>query len=98
MKHIVVDRINIVESPLNAMDVIRKLSTCGHVCDESVYIFNISDIVNKHKIWKKTLPRVIPFYGESVVYSSFTNYFVYNMLELRPNISRLYKCYWFRGN
>lgn len=55
----------IIDEPLDAIEEIRLHSKPKHAAEEeSLFICNVSDIINKHKIWKKRLPRVIPFYGE----------------------------------
>lgn len=69
-------RLHIVDEPLDAMNVIRKLSSNGHISDASLYICSISDIVKKHEIWNKNLPRCRPFYGKSPLNFSFTKHFL----------------------
>lgn len=36
--------------------------------DDSILICNISDVIEKHKIWTETMPRVIPHYGKFILY------------------------------
>lgn len=64
MKLIEPNDFHIVDKALDVISVIRQRSTRGQVEDGSVYICNISDIVEKHQIWQQHLPRVIPFYGK----------------------------------
>lgn len=66
MKHIGLNKCNVVSKSLDVMNVIRQRSEHGQVDDESVYICNISDIVEKCEVWKQHLPRVTPFYGKCI--------------------------------
>lgn len=34
-------------------------------CDDSVFMCNLSDIIDKHKNWLEKMPRVIPHYGNN---------------------------------
>lgn len=56
--------IHVVNKPINSIDVIRQKSIFGDVNEEPLYVCNISDIIQKHHIWKQSMPRVQPFYGE----------------------------------
>lgn len=58
------NNIQVIDEPLDAIDMIRQQSKHGHAGEEPLYICNISDIINKHQIWKENMPRVIPFYGK----------------------------------
>lgn len=55
---------HVIDEPLDAIDVIRESSFYGHAGEEALYICNVSDIINKHQIWKQNMPRVMPFYGK----------------------------------
>lgn len=55
---------HVIDEPLDAIDVIRQRSISGDVDEEPLYLCNISDIINKHAIWTRSMPRVKPFYGE----------------------------------
>lgn len=56
--------LKVIDEPLDAVEEIRLKSKPKHTDEESLFICNVSDIINKHKIWKRSMPRVIPFYGE----------------------------------
>lgn len=58
------NKFQVIDEPLDAIEEIRLQSKHGHAGEEALYICNVSDIINKHKIWKESMPRVIPFYGE----------------------------------
>lgn len=60
-----------VDEPLNAVDLIRQRAVFEKSGDEALYICNISDIINKHQVWKQYLPRVKPFYGKNLPYLLF---------------------------
>lgn len=64
MKLIEPSNFHVIDEPLNAIDVIRQRSISGDIGDEPLYICDISDIINKHNIWKQRMPRVLPFYGK----------------------------------
>lgn len=57
---------HVIDEPLDAIDVIRERSMSGEVDEEPLYICNISDIIEKHRIWKQSMPRVLPFYGRFI--------------------------------
>lgn len=63
MKLIESGNFHVINDQLDAFDVIRK-KTMLEIEEEPLYICNISDIIEKHQIWKYNMPRVIPFYGE----------------------------------
>lgn len=65
MKLIEPNNFHVIDEPLDAIDVIRQRSISGDVDEEPLYICNISDIIQKHQIWKLRMPRVLPFYGKS---------------------------------
>lgn len=54
----------VIDDPLDAIEEIRLHPKSKYADEESLFICNISDIINKHKIWKQSMPRVTPFYGE----------------------------------
>ncbi|XP_055316889.1 ornithine decarboxylase 1-like [Sitodiplosis mosellana] len=54
---------HVIDEPLDAIDVIRQRSVSGNVDEEPLYLCDISDIINKHAIWKRSMPRVLPFYA-----------------------------------
>lgn len=56
--------VQVFDGSFDAIEEIRQRSNQGHTGEEALYICNVSDIINKHKIWKKSMPRVIPYYGE----------------------------------
>lgn len=56
---------NVMDKPLDAIDIIRKKSVLCDADEEPLYICNISDIIEKYANWQHCMPRVIPFYGKS---------------------------------
>lgn len=56
-------KLNIINESVDAMDIIRQKSHAGYKDDEPMYICNVSDVIQKHLVWKKLMPRVCPFYG-----------------------------------
>lgn len=73
---------HIIDEPLDAIDVIRQRSISGQVDEEPLYICNISDIIEKHRIWKQRMPRVLPFYG---MYFAFENQLFRNWFKQQIN-------------
>lgn len=71
MKLIEQNDLNVINEPLDAIDMIRQRSLTGQTEDEPFYICNISDIIEKHRTWQQRMPRVIPFYGK------FSRFFFY---------------------
>lgn len=53
----------LIQSRKFVNDHVKIMSVC--VGEESFYICNVSDIINKHKIWKQWLQRVIPMYFDA---------------------------------
>lgn len=66
MKLIEETKFNVVDKPVNAIDEISRKSVLNDADEEPFYICNISDIIQKHAIWKFRMPRVTPFYGKYV--------------------------------
>lgn len=44
--------INVIDKPVDAIDMIHQKSLSGYENDVTLYICNISDIVQNHQIWK----------------------------------------------
>lgn len=63
MEYLKSDNIRVVDESINSIDVIRQKSDFGYENDEPLYICNISDIIEKHRHWKRLMPRIRPFYG-----------------------------------
>lgn len=63
MKIIEQSDFHIINEPLDAIDVIKKKSSL-ELEEEPLYVCNVSDIIEKHQIWKQQMPRVMPFYGK----------------------------------
>lgn len=61
------DMLQTIDEPLDAFELIRQRAVYEKASDEALYICNISDIINKHQIWKHCLPRVKPFYGKFIL-------------------------------
>nr|AIZ03430.1 ornithine decarboxylase [Mayetiola destructor] len=57
------NKLQVIDGPLDAIEEIRLQSKHGHAGEEALYICNVTDIINKHKIWKQSMPRVVPFYA-----------------------------------
>ena len=55
--------VEILNEPLDVDEVIRKKSVM-EMDEEPLYVFNVSDIIEKHRNWQRCMPRVMPFYGE----------------------------------
>lgn len=64
MKLIEPNNYHVIDEPLDPMEIIRQKSTSDVVDDDPFYICNISDIIQKHRIWQQHMPRVLPFYGK----------------------------------
>lgn len=64
MKRIELNNLQVFDGPFDAIEKIRQRTSQRHMGEEALYICNLSDILNKHKIWKESMPRVIPHYGE----------------------------------
>lgn len=75
---------HVVDKAVDAIDEVRQKSMSGDVDEEPFYICNISDIIQKHRIWQQRMPRVLPFYGKLIqtrnYFSPFTN--ISNSLNL----------------
>lgn len=53
-----------IDEPLNAVELIRQRAAYEIYGDEDLYICNISDVVDKYRVWRQHMPRVRPFYGK----------------------------------
>lgn len=50
---------------LDIPDTVRTMQAVhGHNFEEPFYICDLSEIVNKFIMWKRILPRIIPYYGK----------------------------------
>lgn len=49
------------------LQVFAQIKNITQHHDESFYVCNLNDVVEKHKIWKKNLPGIQTFYGKLVV-------------------------------
>lgn len=56
------DLIHILDGKTNPEDVIHHFTESG-LQEDPFYVFNVGEIVQKHKEWKMKLPRVQPFYA-----------------------------------
>lgn len=56
--------INIIDQPLNADDLIREKNKFEVIDEEPFYVCNVSDIIEKYRIWQRSMSRIIPFYGK----------------------------------
>lgn len=64
------ERIHVLDSESNAMTVVRNIAMSG-LQEEAFYVLDVGDIVQKHQIWEKKLPRVKPYYGKSFIHLRF---------------------------
>ncbi|CAH0551706.1 unnamed protein product [Brassicogethes aeneus] len=55
------ERFHILEPETKVWDVIREVTDTEQ--EDAFYVCDMGDIVRKHKIWKATLPRVVPHYA-----------------------------------
>lgn len=55
------ERVHVLDAETNVWSVIKDIATLDQ--EDAFYVCDIGDIVRKHKIWKATLPRVIPHYA-----------------------------------
>lgn len=70
MKLIEPSNFHVIDEPFDAIDEVRHRSLEMDADDEAVYFCNISDIIEKLKLWKQRMPRVLPFYGMLIVCTS----------------------------
>lgn len=57
-----VNRVQVVEPRMDPLTVIKQIINDGQ--EDSFYVCDVSDIIQKYKNWKKSMPRVKTFYGE----------------------------------
>ena len=63
MKHIYDEHaVNITEGETNVMKIMEEVTSVVGL-EDPIYIFDIGDIVKKHKLWIEKMPRVIPHYA-----------------------------------
>lgn len=55
--------VQILDNETDVWQVIRDISR-SEAQEDAFYVCDLGNIVQKYKIWKNTLPRVQPFYGE----------------------------------
>lgn len=56
------EQVQVLESDADVWSVIRDISTNTNQ-EEAFYVCNLSEIVEKHKIWQTLLPRIEPHYA-----------------------------------
>lgn len=56
------DTVKITEGEPDVKEEIDEITSVDEV-EEPFYIFDIGDIVKKHQVWIKAMPRVIPHYA-----------------------------------
>ena len=54
--------VEIVDDLIKERDIIRRIIESQKE-EDSFFIFDVCDLVKKHKIWLKKLPRVTPHFG-----------------------------------
>lgn len=59
--------IGIYDDDLSDKDIIKKIIGKNDQ-DDPFFIFDIEDIVKKHKQWLEKMPRIVPHYGETNFY------------------------------
>lgn len=77
-------KINVVDKPVDAINIIRKRFESGYDNDEPFYICNISDIIQKHLNWIKRMPRVTPFYGKTSIYNNCVRLKCDQLISIQP--------------
>lgn len=50
----------------DTIKMIRQRAAYEKFDREGFYICNVSDIVDKYRVWKELFPRVKPFYGRNL--------------------------------
>lgn len=73
------ERIHVLDSESNVTTVIKNIAMSG-LQEEAFYVLDIGDIVQKHQIWKQKLPRVEPFYGNSLIFGILYMFYIYNFV------------------
>lgn len=80
----------------DTIELIRQRAANEHFSHNGVYICNISDLIDKFRVWKRHLPRVKPFYGtethtyihsETLPYSPIIFLFFRDILAVKVNNS-----------
>lgn len=56
------ERFHVLDNHTNIWSVIKDVADSG-LQEDAFYVCDIGDIVRKHRIWKTSLPRVQPYYG-----------------------------------
>ena len=60
-----VTKIHVLEPGKENWDMIHEVANSG-LQEEAFYILDVGDVIRKHKEWKLKLPRVHPFYGNTL--------------------------------
>lgn len=56
------NQVQVLEPQMSELDVIRQIVRDGQ--EDSFYLCNVSDIIQKYKNWKLAMPRIKSFYGK----------------------------------
>lgn len=56
------ERVHVLDNSSNVWSVVESIAMSG-VQEEAFYVCDIGDIVRKHRLWKKNMPRVEPHYA-----------------------------------
>lgn len=56
--------INVIDEPLNADEVICEKNRLSLIEEDPFYVCSISDVIEKYRVWQRSMPRVVPFYGQ----------------------------------
>lgn len=101
MRVIEENNFHVVDKPLDAIDEVRQKSKTGDVGEEPFYICNISDIIQKHRVWQQRMPRVLPFYGKLIETefttsaTTYSKYSEYHKLDLKKYNRKIHICNYF---
>lgn len=74
------EQVHVLKGHSDVWSVIREIAYSGNQ-EDAFYVCDIGDIVRKHKIWKSSLPRVKPYYGNCTCDSIWNGEFNYFFLQ-----------------
>lgn len=84
------NELKVFDDAVDNMDIIRTIIAMENQ-EDSFYIADIGDIINKHLEWITKMPKVVPHYGTFAmqVSASFDNFF-FDSFEARIGINRCF--------
>lgn len=56
------ERVHVLDNDSSVWSIVESIAESG-VQEEAFYVCDIGDIVEKHRIWKSAMPRIIPHYA-----------------------------------